>query len=437
MGIFNLGTKWLQLFVFIIVCVSESSAQRIVLKDTVNALKTKDTTTYNIDHLYDIGDGVKDVVRFIRHDTTTRISRKRSGISILPNINYNPSIGFQIGAKIFGGVYMGDPENTTMSTFATALNYTTRGIISGYLMHDTYTPNDKWNLKGGVLIANMIGLDYGMGIGNVVETDIPQEETLNNPERTRFTNQYTVYNFNERIYKKLLPGMFVGAGFFVELRRNIFTFGGHEHTPLEVYSDLTGYSPQRYNNNGLMFNWQYMTRDNPNSAYRGTYTDIVLLMSQGWMGSAQSAYQLQTDFRKYWPLSASRPNHVLAFWHWGSYNLAGTLGYLDLPGTGRDTFARIGRAYTHGYFKGKNFFYSEVEYRFPILRNQFLSGVVFANVQTADDRLGTKLFEKWQPAGGTGLRVLFNKATRTNLCIDYAVGRFGQRGLFLGLNEAF
>jgi hypothetical protein len=90
-----------------------------------------------------------------------------------------------------------------------------------------------------------------------------------------------------------------------------------------------------------------------------------------------------------------------------------------------------------GYFKGASFFYSEIEYRYPILRNQFLSGVVFANIQTANDQMGTKLFQVWQPAAGAGLRLLFNKATRTNLCIDYAFGRFGQRGLFLGLNEAF
>lgn len=428
--------QWVFLF-YLIICCSALFAQQIVLKDTVSTKETKDTTAQNFDHLYDIGDGLKDVIRFVRQDTTTRISKKRSGISILPNINYNPSIGFQIGAKVVGGVYTGNPQHTTMSTFATALSYTTRGIIYGYLMHDIYTPKNKWNLKGGIVIAKSVGLDYGMGMGNVVQTDIPEEKTLNNPDRTRFVNQYIVYGLNERIYKRLSPGMFVGAGVFFELKRNIHTLGNHEVTPLAVYSDLTGYNVEKYNNNGLMFNWQYMTRDNPNSAYKGIYADVVLRMSQKWMASAQNAYQLQTDFRKYWQLSSTRPNHVLAFWHWGSYNVGGRQAYLDLPGTGKDAFARTGRGYTNGYFKGSSFFYSEVEYRFPIMRNQFLSGVVFANVQTANDRLGTKLFQQWQPAGGTGIRVLFNKATRTNLCIDYAFGRFGQRGLFLGLNEAF
>src|SRR5690606_41204170 len=122
----------------IIFCSSSLFAQQIVWKDTVGTQKAKDTTVRNFAHLYDISDGIKDIGRFIRHDTTTKIPKKRSGLSILPNINYNPSIGFQVGSKIVSGMYLGDRENTSMSTYATALNYTTRGIIFGYLMHDIY-----------------------------------------------------------------------------------------------------------------------------------------------------------------------------------------------------------------------------------------------------------------------------------------------------------
>ncbi|MGO1243285.1 MAG: BamA/TamA family outer membrane protein [Sphingobacterium sp.] len=417
----------------LLLCFCTSAQQ--VLTDSLRAT-TLDSIPQT-QNLYDISDGIKDIGRLIRNDTSKKTIKKRSGISILPNLNYNPSIGFQIGAKVVGGVYIGDPNTTTMSTFATALSYTTRGIIYGYLAHDTYTEGDKWNIKGGLIIAKGVALDYGLGIGNEIETDDPEIQTINNPDRTRYINEFAVYSLNERLYKNLFPGMFVGAGVFFELKRKIKTLGEQELNPLEIYSKNKGYSAESYNNNGLMLNIQYMTRDNPNSAYKGIYSDVVLRMSQKWLGSAKNVVQLQTDFRKYWQLSESRPNHVLAFWYWGSYGLNGDLAYLDLPGTGKDTYARSGRGYTNGYFRGRSFAYSEIEYRFPILRNQFLSGVVFANMQTASDPIGTKLFQHWQPAAGGGLRILFNKATRTNLCIDYAVGKFGQRGLFLGLNEAF
>ncbi len=47
------------------------------------------------------------------------------------------------------------------------------------------------------------------------------------------------------------------------------------------------------------------------------------------------------------------------------------------------------------------------------------------------------MFQVFEPGYGGGLRVLFNKATRTNLALDYAYGKFGNKGFFLNLNEAF
>jgi hypothetical protein len=128
---------------------------------------------------------------------------------------------------------------------------------------------------------------------------------------------------------------------------------------------------------------------------------------------------------------------VLALWNWGSYLLNGTLPYLELPGTAREGAFRSGRGYTAQYFKSTDFNDTEAEFRFPILANKFISGVVFANLQTANDTQGLKLFQTFQPGYGAGLRVLFNKATRTNLALDYAFGRFNNSGFFLNLNEAF
>lgn len=425
---------------FILVGVHNLNAQIIDHQHSLDTVKqVEQPSTINIqntDSLYDIVDLFKDI-NPLKNKSKENFSKKRSPISYLPNINYNPSIGFQIGLKAVGGVYFGDKQNTSMSVFATALNYTTKGIVVGYLFHDTYTKENKWNLKGSLHIAKMVGLDYGLGLGIPLENPSEEELILNNPERIRYVNNYTVYGFSERIYRQLADNLFLGAGVYIDLKRNIETLGNYDSNPLDVYSDRKGYSRTFNNNNGLMLNIQYMTRDNPNSAYKGIYSDIVLRANQTWLGSSQEGFQLLTDFRKYWQLSHNRPNHVLAFWYYGSYNVGGDLGYLDLPGTGKDPYARSGRGYTNGYFRGKSYAYSEVEYRFPILRNQLLSGVVFGNIQSIDDEIGSKLFRQWQPAGGAGLRILFNKLTRTNLCIDYAFGKFGQKGLFLGLNEAF
>ncbi|MFD2554649.1 BamA/TamA family outer membrane protein [Sphingobacterium tabacisoli] len=430
--------RYLYILLFLPLLASNTYAQDLEQQTDSLFLKRIKGDPLPPDSLYDVVNLFQDINPFKKRkkDGTPE---KRSGISYLPNLNYNPSIGFQIGIKAVGGLHFGEKKNTSMSVFATALNYTTRGIVFGYLFHDVYTRENKWNLKGSLHIAKMVGLDYGMGIGHPLPNPTEEESIINNPDRDRFVNKYTVYGFNERIYKKLSPGLFVGAGAYFELKRNVSTLTEVSPSPNEIYSKWNGFDPVRNNNNGLMFNLQYMTRDNPNSAYKGIYSDVVLRTNQTWMGSSQNAIQLLTDFRKYFQLfpERGRPNHVLALWYYGSYNLSGKLPYLDLPGTGKDPYAKSGRGYTNGYFKGRSYAYGEVEYRFPILRNQFLSGVVFGNIQTVDDQMGTKLFKYWQPSGGAGLRVLFNKMTRTNLCIDYAIGKFGQKGLFLGLNEAF
>ena len=130
---------------------------------------------------------------------------------------------------------------------------------------------------------------------------------------------------------------------------------------------------------GFLFNVQYITRDNPNRAYKGIYFDAGIRANQTWIGSTKNALQLTTDFRKYFSLSQSSPEFVIAFWNWGSYLLSGSIPYLELPGTGRDGTFRSGRGYTSQYFKGTKFNDTELELRFPILSNKFISGVIFGN----------------------------------------------------------
>ena len=128
---------------------------------------------------------------------------------------------------------------------------------------------------------------------------------------------------------------------------------------------------------------------------------------------------------------------MLALWHWASYALNGTVPYLELPATGYDTYGRSGRAYTMGRFKGPEYVDFEAEWRFPITKNKLLSGVAFVNMQSASDDLTKKIFQYWATAGGAGLRILFNKESRSTICIDYARGSHKSSGFFFGLNEVF
>lgn len=381
---------------------------------------------------------VADLFKAIFHPNGKKDSTKKpSGITIIPNIASNPSIGSQIGIKAVAGRKLGTDPKTLMSVAATSASITTKGIIYFYINHNVFTNANHWNLQGSLVAAKTVTPDFGLGIGqgnNGSEAD----QVLANPGRKGYVFHSLYFNFREKVYKEVKPNLFVGAGVSFDIRRSIEDrLSTTDLTPYNIYNDRNGFDRANYSSNGLLFNVQYTTRDNQNRAYKGIYADAGVRVNQAWMGSSKNAVVFSTDFRKYFSLSKHNPEHVIAFWNWGSYVAGGALPYLELPGTAKDAGFRSGRGYTVGYFKGTQYNYSEAEYRFPILRNKFISGVTFFNLQTANDDAGTKLFEHWQPGYGGGLRVLFNKATRTNLCLDYAWGRYGARGFFLGLNEAF
>lgn len=402
----------------------------VIPQDTIKKQSVPDSSVVQ----YDVADLIRDI---IHPNRPPKPLKKKSGITPMPNIAYNPSIGAQIGIKAVAGKVLGNEPNTFMSVAASSASITTKGILYFYLSHNVFTPGNKWNFQGSLVAAKTVTPDYGLGIGQGADGS-EEDLALTNPDRKGYVLHAQFYNIREKVYKQIMDNLFVGAGVSFDIRRKIEDRRTEtEMTPYNIYTDRYGFDRDNYMSNGLLFNLQYTTRDNQNRSYKGIYADAGVRVNQQWMGSSKSAVQITTDFRKYWSLSQTNPEHVLAFWNWGSYLISGALPYLELPGTGKDVNFRSGRGYTVGYFKGPKYFYSELEYRFPITRNKFLSGVTFFNVQTASDDIATKLFQKWQPGGGAGLRVLFNKATRTNLCLDYAFGNYGARGFFLGLNEAF
>lgn len=80
--------------------------------------------------------------------------------------------------------------------------------------------------------------------------------------------------------------------------------------------------------------------------------------------------------------------------------------------------------------------YIEGEYRFRILNNGLLGGVVFANAQTFTEQ-SSNSFETVAPGYGAGLRIKLNKFSRTNVALDYGFGSKGSGGLFVNLGEVF
>lgn len=388
----------------------------------------------DLERQYDVGYLINDV---LRPNKKPKPLNKRSGITVVPNIAANPTIGFQIGIKAVAGKVLGKDPTTYMSVAATSASITTKGIVYFYISHNVFTPGNKWNLQGSLVAAKTVTPDFGLGIGRAAG-ESHENYILSNPTRKGYIWHAQYYKFFEKVYREVKPHLYLGAGLQFDIRRKISNSKYDTVlTPYRIYNQRYGFDDDHYLANGFLFDVQYITRDNPNRAYKGMYFNVGVRANQTWIGNTKNALQLTVDFRKYLSLSARNPEHVIAFWTWGSGVVSGEVPFLELPGTTRDPSFRSGRGYVGGYFKSTQFAYAETEYRFPITRNKLFSGVAFVNVETANDRMGTWLFEVWQPAAGAGLRILFNKATRTNLCLDYAFGRYGSKGFFLNLNETF
>jgi hypothetical protein len=362
-------------------------------------------------------------------DTTVKVSQ--TSISALPSLGYNPSYGFVFGAKASIIKQYGEASNTDLSAFGLEAFYATKGITSVQARHNVFTEGNKWILLGNWQISKFVIDDYGISTGN--KTAITHRDSS-----YKLTFQFI--RLTEIVYRRIGKHLFAGGGISFDMRAKIEDerFDSLGTSPHYRYSTRNGFDPKKYFSNGLIIAMQYNSREHPLRAYGGAYADVSFRFNPTWLGSSKKSVQFIYDLRKYFSLSKKNPEHVLAFWHTASYRVSGTIPYLEMPATAYDTYGRGGRAYTMGRFKGPSYAYFEGEWRFPILRNKFISGVIFANTQTAGDDLKRSVFEYWEPAAGAGLRVLFDKVGRSTICIDYARGKYNSSGLFFfALNEVF
>jgi outer membrane protein assembly factor BamA len=205
-----------------------------------------------------------------------------------------------------------------------------------------------------------------------------------------------------------------------------------------AYSKANNFNPNNYISSGVSINLLYDSRDNAVNPYKGRYAFANFRVSPKALGSSQNSSIVWLEYRDYLHLSKTRERHLIGYWGYAWFVSSGKVPYLDLPAVGWDQFGRSGRAYTQGRFRGEELVYNEIEYRFPLQKNNdLIGGVIFLNATTASNQLNIPLFKYLDYGYGAGLRVMISKKTRANLNIDYAFGEYGAQGFYIGLNEVF
>ena len=174
-------------------------------------------------------------------------------------------------------------------------------------------------------------------------------------------------------------------------------------------------------------------RDNPLNPHRGVLGRATYTFFRESLGGTSDWESLQLEGRVYQRLPGGR--HRLGLWGIGWLTGGDDAPYFDLPSAGWDTYGRTGRGYRAGRFRGRDWVYTELEYRTDVTRNGLIGAVAFVNAGTLSDESGR--FGRWVVGGGAGARFKLDKERRSNIGVDIGWGREGSFGLFLALNEAF
>ncbi|MGA9637799.1 BamA/TamA family outer membrane protein [Flavobacterium sp.] len=361
---------------------------------------------------------------------------KKTSLIILPTLGYQPANGFTLGF-ISQYSFKKNPENK-ISLISGGASYSTKKQILTYLKNNMYLKDDTFFLSGDCRYYVFSQSNFGLG-----SAIIPYGEAYDNFDLLAIEQpmKYNYFKFHETVSYNLLPNFFAGAGIHIDayskINDELLDVSNDKHTYHYDYSQKYGFNPEQYGVKGMSLNFIFDTRDNLINTNNGLFFNLNYRFNPKINTTQQQSTTLLLESRYFIPLSKTNKQHVLGFWSYGQFVTSGHLPYLNLPAIGWDQNSRSGKGYIQGLIRGANLVYFETEYRFPITRNQLISGTVFANATTASDVAGSvKLFQSIQPAAGIGLRILLDKKTLTNFVVNAGLGR-GSQTFYFNDGEGF
>ena len=336
---------------------------------------------------------------------------------VFPTLGGNPSIGVAAGALGTFTNYWGDPSTTPLSSLLMSASFTSKRQVLIAARSDIYAPDEAWHLTGDWRYYDFEERTYGLGSDRA---DTPFVDV-----------GYDWYRIHQVAYRPVWGALEAGVGYHLDVRRGIAI-----NDDQQVALQRAGATPiEATTSSGLSLNVGYDTRDHPLNPERGVYGRASYVLNRTGLGSDSDWENLQLEGRVYQRLPGSR-RQIVAGWAIVWLTRGGQVPYFDRPGVGWDTYGRTARGYTAGRFRGRDWVYTEFEYRADLTRDGLLGAVAFVNASRLS---GLRDLEpqRWVPAGGAGIRLKLDKNRRSNIAIDVAWGREGSVGLYLGLNEAF
>ncbi|WP_114756868.1 BamA/TamA family outer membrane protein [Flavobacterium sp. AG291] len=360
---------------------------------------------------------------------------KNSFFLVIPIIGSQPATGFMYGA-VAQYTFKGKGINDKYSLANLGVVYTAKKQLMINVKNNILLKGNSWYLSGDYRFYIFTQANYGLGTGI-----IPSHDKDFSIESIAEPMDYNYLKFHQTVSYEVKDNFYIGGGinvdWYSDINDKLLDPENGIYTHHYNYSKKYDFNDKEYFMNGFSANVTFDSRDNQVNAKRGWFANLNYRMNPKIFDNQHWSNILYAEYRNFIPVSKKNENFTLALWAYGQFITRGRVPYLSLPAIGWDQRSRSGEGYTQGLFRGPNLIYFSTEFRFPITCNQLLGGTVFTNFVTASNKdENIHLFRYIQPAIGVGLRIMIDKATRTNLIADYAKGRHSD-GFYLNAGETF
>ena len=331
----------------------------------------------------------------------------KNSIFPLPVVYYTPESGLFFGASVLYNFYIDRKKPIFPSQIQLAAGYTTKNQLLIFAPFQLYWNQNNWRSSGELGYYNYAYPFYG--IGNESNTEVFSTYRAKFP-RVRF--------FIQKLVKK---NLFFGLRYWFE-NYNII-----EWDSTGAFQQ-TDYSGGEYNRtSGIGPALTYDTRDAIYYPRKGHFLESFLEWNNYAFGSTHNYLMSSIDYSYYYsPFDKS----VLAI------NTFGMFGTGDIP---FNRLAQLGgnrkmRGYFQGYFQDNKLLLGQLEWRQELF---WRIGVVgFGSLGQVANKIGDFGMDRWNYAGGAGLRFTFDTKKHINVRLDYAVGK-NSSGFYISFNEAF
>lgn len=363
---------------------------------------------------------------------------KNNFFLIMPIIGTQPSTGFSYG-MVGQYTFKGKNEKDKFSSMNLGITFTENKQLLINFKNSVMLKKNNFFLNGDWRYYVFSQDNYGLGSDIIPPSYRDTDFNLGDLAEPM---DYNYFKFHQTVSYRIKKNYYAGAGlhldWYSDIEDGTLDLPNGIFSKHFVYSRRHRYNPREYAVNGISLNFLYDSRDSQINTNKGMYANINYRINPAFdKGNQNSSNVLFLEYRYFLPLSQHNKQHVFSVWAMAQFITSGNVPYLNLPSIGWDQRSRSGKGYVQGLFRGEKLAYLETEYRYPISKNQLISGTVFANFTSASDfERHLRVFSYIQPAFGVGLRILIDKATRTNLIFNYAWGR-QSKAFYINAGESY